>query len=153
MPAIHILLVEDDPGDVAYARDVLDDHKVRNRLTAVADGMHAMACLRHEGRFAGLPPVDVILLDLNLPGVDGRGVLNMIKADPALASIPLVLLTNSTLDQHMLTNLQLPADMYMQKPLDFERLVQLVRRFDDFYFSVERVFTDPRLATARPFGS
>lgn len=139
MPAIHILLVEDDPGDVAYARDVLDDNKVRNRLTAVADGLQAMACLRGEGRFAGLPPVDVILLDLNLPGIDGRGVLNMIKADPALASVPLVLLTNSLLDQRMLSDLQLPADMYLQKPLDFDRLVQLVRRFDDFYFCVERI--------------
>jgi CheY-like chemotaxis protein len=136
---IHILLVEDDPGDVAYARDVLEDHKVRNRLTAVADGLDAMACLRREGRFAGQPPVDVILLDLNLPGVDGRGVLNMVKADPALARIPLVLLTSSALDQQMLSHMQLPADMYMQKPLDFDRLVQLVRRFDDFYFSVERL--------------
>jgi len=138
MASVHILLVEDDPGDVAYARDVLDDHKVRNRLTAVADGLEAMACLRREGRFAGLPPVDVILLDLNLPGVDGRGVLNMVKADPALAGVPLVLLTNSALDQQMLSHLQLPADMYMQKPLDFDQLVRLVRRFDDFYFSVER---------------
>jgi CheY-like chemotaxis protein len=138
MASVHILLVEDDPGDVAYARDVLGDHKVRNRLTAVADGLDAMACLRREGRFAGLPPVDVILLDLNLPGVDGRGVLNMVKADPALAGIPLVLLTNSALDQQMLSHLQLPFDMYMQKPLDFDRLVQLVRRFDDFYFCVER---------------
>jgi CheY-like chemotaxis protein len=137
--AVHILLVEDDPGDVAYARDVFEDHKVHNRLTAVADGLQAMACLRRQGLFAGLPPVDVILLDLNLPGIDGRGVLNMIKADPALAAIPLVLLTNSTLDQPMLSHLRLPADMYMQKPLDFDRLVQLVRRFDDFYFSVERV--------------
>jgi CheY-like chemotaxis protein len=132
-------MVEDDPGDVAYARDVFEDHKVHNRLTAVPDGLQAMACLRREGRFAGLPPVDVILLDLNLPGIDGRGVLNLIKADPALAAIPLVLLTNSRLDQHMLSDLQLPADMYMQKPLDFDRLVQLVRRFDDFYFIVERV--------------
>jgi CheY-like chemotaxis protein len=132
-------MVEDDPGDVAYARDVFEDHKVHNRLTAVPDGLRAMACQRREGRFAGLPPVDVILLDLNLPGVDGRAVLNMVKADPALAAIPLVLLTNSALDQQMLSHLQLPADMYMQKPLDFDRLVQLVRRFDDFYFSVERI--------------
>jgi CheY-like chemotaxis protein len=137
--AVHILMVEDDPGDVAYARDVFEDHKVHNRLTAVPDGLQAMACLRREGRFAGLPPVDVILLDLNLPGIDGRGVLNMIKADPALAPVPLVLLTNSLLDQRMLSDLQLPADMYLQKPLDFDRLVQLVRRFDDFYFIVERV--------------
>ena len=137
--AVHILMVEDDPGDVAYARDVFEDHKVHNRLTAVPDGLQAMACLRREGRFAGLPPVDVILLDLNLPGIDGRGVLNLIKADPALARIPLVLLTNSRLDERMLSDLRLPADMYMQKPLDFERLVQLVCRFDDFYFSVERV--------------
>ena len=137
--AIHILLVEDDPGDVAYTLDVLEDHKVSNRLTTVADGMQAMACLRREGRFAGTPPVDVILLDLYLPGIDGRGVLNMIKADPALAQIPLVVLTNQSLDQRMLRDMQLAADMYMQKPLDFERLTQLVRRFDDFYFSVERV--------------
>ena len=137
--AIHILLVEDDPGDVAYTLDVLEDHKVRNRRTMVADGMQAMACLRREGRFAGTPPVDVILLDLYLPGIDGRGVLNMIKADPALAQIPLVVLTNQSLDQRMLSDMQLAADMYMQKPLDFERLTQLVRRFDDFYFSVERV--------------
>ncbi len=137
--AIHILLVEDDPGDVAYTLDVLEDHKVHNRLTTVADGMQAMACLRREGRFAGTPPVDVILLDLYLPGIDGRGVLNMIKADPALAPIPLVVLTNQSLDQRMLSDMQLAADMYMQKPLDFERLTQMVRRFDDFYFSVERV--------------
>jgi CheY-like chemotaxis protein len=137
--AIHILLVEDDPGDVTYTRDVFEDHKVRNRLTTVADGLQAMACLRREGSFAGMPPVDAILLDLNLPGIDGRGVLNMIKADPALAQIPLVVLTNQSLDQQMLSNLQLAADMYMPKPLDFERLAQLVRQFDDFYFSVERV--------------
>ena len=136
--SIHILLIEDDPGDVAYTLDVLAEHKVRNRLTVIADGLQAISYLLRREPYDDAPRPDVVLLDLNLPGVDGRVVLDVMRSQDSLASIPVAVLTSSPVDQRILQGLALPADMYLQKPLEFDRLVQLVRHFEGLYWRVDR---------------
>ena len=92
---IEILLVEDDPGDVLMTREAFEDYRIANRLTVVTNGEDAVAYMRKEGRFAGEPTPDLVLLDLNLPRRDGREVLLEIKSDPELRRIPVVILTTS----------------------------------------------------------
>src|SRR5262245_9805475 len=96
---IEILLVEDDPGDVKLARVALRENKFHNNLHVVGDGVEALAFLKKQGSFASAPRPDLILLDLNLPRMDGRAVLKDIKADPALRSIPVVVLTTSKAEE------------------------------------------------------
>src|SRR5207248_5012990 len=95
---IEVLLVEDDPGDVLMTQEAFEEHKLRNRLHVVNDGVAAIAFLRREGAYADVPRPDLILLDLNLPRRDGREVLAEIKSDPDLCQIPVVVLTTSQAD-------------------------------------------------------
>jgi CheY-like chemotaxis protein len=136
---VEILLVEDDPGDVVMTREAFQDYKVRNQLHVVNDGAEAMAFLRQEGEFAGRPRPDLVLLDLNLPRMDGREVLEAIKSDPELASIPVVVLTTSENEDDVLRSYSLHANAYVTKPVDFERFIEVVRQIDDFFVSVVRL--------------
>ncbi|MEV4139812.1 response regulator [Dactylosporangium sp. NPDC049742] len=135
---IEILLVEDDPGDVLITREAFADHKVSNRLTVCADGADALRFLRREGAYATAPRPDIVLLDLNLPGVDGRTVLAAIHADPALNDIPVVVLTSSRAEEDFLRSHELRVDTYIAKPVDFASLMHVVRRIETFYISVRR---------------
>ena len=90
---IDILLVEDNAGDVRLTQEVLKDSKVRNNLIVASNGEEALACLRKQGKFAGTTRPDLILLDLNLPGIDGREVLRLIKGDAPMSRIPVIVLT------------------------------------------------------------
>src|SRR5687767_12509547 len=116
---IEVLLVEDDPGDVLMTQEAFDEHKVRNKLNVVSDGEEALAYLRREGPHADAPRPDLILLDLNLPRVDGRQVLQAIKEDPDLRRIPVVVLTTSGADEDILRSYSLHANAYVTKPVDF----------------------------------
>ena len=136
---IEVLLVEDDPGDVVMTREAFQDYKVRNQLHVVNDGTEAMAFLRQEGEFAGRPRPDLVLLDLNLPKMDGREVLEAIKSDPELSSIPVVVLTTSENEDDVLRSYSLHANAYVTKPVDFERFIDVVRQIDDFFVSVVRL--------------
>jgi CheY-like chemotaxis protein len=136
---IEVLLVEDDPGDVVMTREAFQDYKVRNQLHVVNDGTEAMAFLRQEGQFAGRPRPDLVLLDLNLPKMDGREVLEAIKSDPDLASIPVVVLTTSENEDDVLRSYSLHANAYVTKPVDFEQFIDVVRQIDDFFISVVRL--------------
>ncbi len=136
---VEILLVEDDPGDVVMTREAFQDYKIRNQLHVVNDGAEAMAFLRQEGEFAGRPRPDLVLLDLNLPRMDGREVLEAIKSDPELASIPVVVLTTSENEDDVLRSYSLHANAYVTKPVDFERFIEVVRQIDDFFVSVVRL--------------
>ena len=136
---IEVLLVEDDPGDVVMTREAFQDYKVRNQLHVVNDGTEAMAFLRQEGEYAGRPRPDLVLLDLNLPRMDGREVLEAIKSDPELASIPVVVLTTSENEDDVLRSYSLHANAYVTKPVDFERFIEVVRQIDDFFISVVRL--------------
>jgi CheY-like chemotaxis protein len=136
---VEILLVEDDPGDVLMTREAFDDYKVRNRLHVVSDGADAMAFLRQEGEHADKPRPDLVLLDLNLPRMDGREVLEAIKSDPELSSIPVVVLTTSEAEDDVLRSYSLHANAYVTKPVDFERFIEVVRQIDDFFVTVVRL--------------
>lgn len=136
---VEILLVEDDPGDVLMTREAFADYKLRNRLHVVDDGVQAMAFLRQEGEYAGSPRPDLVLLDLNLPRMDGREVLEAIKSDADLASIPVVVLTTSEAEDDVVRSYSLHANAYVTKPVDFERFIEVVRQIDDFFVTVVRL--------------
>lgn len=136
---IDVLLVEDDPGDVLMTREAFDDYKVRNTLSVVNNGVEAMQFLKKEGEYADAPTPDLVLLDLNLPKMDGREVLAAIKEDPQLRSIPVVVLTTSEAEEDVIRSYSLHANAYVTKPVDFERFVQVVQQIDDFFVSVVRL--------------
>jgi len=136
---IEVLLVEDDPGDVMMTREAFQDYKLHNELHVVSDGAEAMAFLRQEGEYAGRPRPDLVLLDLNLPRMDGRQVLQAIKSDPELASIPVVVLTTSENEDDVLRSYSLHANAYVTKPVDFQRFIEVVRQIDDFFVTVVRL--------------
>lgn len=136
---IHILLVEDNAGDVRLTREALKEGKVGNSLTVAPDGVEALAILRQEGRYAGEARPDLILLDLNLPKKDGREVLAEIKDNPMLKRIPVVVLTTSKAEEDILRTYDLHANCYITKPVDFEKFVAVVRSIDDFWLSVVRL--------------
>ena len=137
--AIEVLLIEDDPGDVLMTREAFEDAKVANNLYVVSDGEDALAFLRREGAHAQVPRPDLVLLDLNLPRVDGREVLEQIKNDPELRSIPVVVLTTSESEDDIVHSYSLHANAYVTKPVDFDRFHQVVRQIDDFFVSVVKL--------------
>jgi len=136
---VQVLLVEDDPGDVLMTREAFEDNKVANELHVVSDGAEALAFLRKEGEFAGVPTPDLVLLDLNLPRMDGREVLAAVKADAELRQIPIVVLTTSEAEEDVLRSYALHANAYVTKPVDFDRFIEVVRKIDDFFVSVVRL--------------
>jgi CheY-like chemotaxis protein len=135
---IRILLVEDSPGDVVLTAEALRDARVANELHVVRDGEEAMRFLRGEGEHAGAPRPDLVLLDLNLPRMDGKEVLAAMRADPDLAGIPVVVLTTSTRDADILDAYDLRANAYVSKPVDFTRFLDVVRSLEGFWVEVVR---------------
>ena len=136
---IEVLLVEDDPGDVLMTREAFEEHKLRNNLHVVTDGVEAVAFLRREGEYVDAPRPGLILLDLNLPKRDGREVLEEIKKDDELGRIPVVVLTTSQADEDILRSYQLHANAYVTKPVDFERFIAVIRQIDEFFVSVVKL--------------
>jgi PAS domain S-box-containing protein len=132
----EILLVEDDPGEVLLAREALHTGAASCHLTVVADGVEAMALLRQEGVFAQAPRPDLVLLDLNLPRKDGRQVLAEIKGDPALLTIPVVILTTSSAEEDVLQSYRLHANAFITKPTDVDEFLRAVRTVDEFFGDV-----------------
>jgi two-component system, chemotaxis family, response regulator Rcp1 len=133
---VEILLVEDNPGDVRLTMEALKEGKLLNHVSVAEDGVEALALLHQEGKYAGRPRPDLILLDLNLPKKDGREVLAEIKEDPELRHIPVVVLTTSTAQHDVLKTYDLHANCYINKPVDFEQFLQVVKSVGDFWFSV-----------------
>jgi chemotaxis family two-component system response regulator Rcp1 len=134
--AIEILLVEDNPGDVRLTIEGLNEGKVRNNLHVARDGVEALQFLRHEGPFDDSPRPDLILLDLNLPRMDGREVLAAVKADAALKTIPVVVLTTSRAEQDVLRSYELQANCYITKPVDLEQFITVVKSIEDFWLTI-----------------
>jgi CheY-like chemotaxis protein len=136
---IEILLVEDDPGDVLMTQEALAESKVANNLHVVSDGEAAMDFLHRRGEHEGAPRPGLVLLDLNLPRMDGREVLAEIKGDETLRRIPVVVLTTSEAEEDILRSYDLHANAYVTKPVEFEQFVYVVRQIDDFYISIVRL--------------
>ncbi len=136
---VDILLVEDDEGDVLLTKKALANGKIYNSLCVAKDGVEALAFLRKEGEYAAAPRPDLILLDLNMPRMDGRETLAQIKQDENLRSIPIVVLTTSDSDQDVLQSYDLQASCYITKPVDLEKFTSVVRAIKDFWFSVVKL--------------
>ena len=133
---IEILLVEDNPGDVRLTLEALKEGKVSNNLNVVADGVEALAFLRRQGKYTEAPRPDLILLDLNLPKLDGREVLMAIKSDPTLKVIPVVVLTTSQAEEDVLRAYHLNANCYVTKPVDLQQFNRIVQSIEDFWLTV-----------------
>jgi two-component system response regulator len=139
MHPIEVLLVEDDPGDVLLTQEAFSHNKVGNNLNVVNDGEQALAYLRGEGDYASAPRPDLMLLDLNLPRLSGFEVLEVVKNDPDLRSIPVVILTTSEAEQDILRGYNLHANAYITKPVDFDQFVRVVQQVDEFFFTVVKL--------------
>jgi two-component system, chemotaxis family, response regulator Rcp1 len=133
---VEILMVEDNPGDVRLAMEVLKEARVHNRLSVTKDGVDALAFLRRQGPYAEVSRPHLILLDLNLPRMDGREVLKEIKADPDLRRIPVVVLTSSQSEEDILRAYDLHANCYITKPVDFDQFIKAVRTIEGFWLTI-----------------
>jgi chemotaxis family two-component system response regulator Rcp1 len=136
---IEILLVEDNEGDVHLTTQALERAKVRNRVHVASDGVEAMAFLRRESPHEKAPRPDVILLDLNLPMMDGREVLQELKKDPSLQSIPVVVITTSSAEEDVVKSYALQANCYVTKPVDLRQFLHVVDSIGDFWLQVVRL--------------
>lgn len=143
---LDVLLVDDSPGDVRLTREAFRDANSTVRLHVVSDGVEAMAFLRQEGEHAVAPRPDLILLDLNLPRMDGREVLERVKSDVSLQTIPTVILTTSQAEADILKSYELQANSYVCKPVQFEAFGRLVKSINDFWL------TNAKLPPHRPGG-
>jgi len=140
---IQVLLVEDNPGDVRLTREVLHDSKIHLDLHVAADGVDAMSFLKREGAHIDAPRPDLILLDLNLPKMDGREVLRRIKQDDGLRTIPTLILSTSEAEVDIGISYQLQANCYLNKPVDLDAFEDLVRSVCDFWLTKVKL---PRIA-------
>jgi CheY-like chemotaxis protein len=137
--AIEVLLVEDSPGDVRLTREALRDANPAIHLNVATDGIEAMAFLRRKGPQAQAPRPDLILLDLNLPKMDGREVLAQIKLDEGLKTIPTIILTTSNAQADIVKSYQLQANCYLSKPVQLEEFESLVKSINDFWLTKARL--------------
>ncbi len=135
-PNQPILLVEDSPEDFETAERAFRRSGLKNPIVRCSDGDEALEFLFRRGRFADAPRPGVVLLDLNLPGTDGREVLAEIKADPQLKHIPVIVLTTSSDDRDVQACYQAGASSYIQKPVDLEGFMRAIERLNDYWFEV-----------------
>jgi two-component system, chemotaxis family, response regulator Rcp1 len=132
---IQVLLVEDSPGDVRLTQEAFGDANRSIQLHVANDGVEAMAFLRREGAHSAAPRPDLILLDLNLPKMDGREVLAHIKEDDGLKTIPTVILTTSESEADIAKSYQLQANCYLTKPVQLDAFESLVKSINDFWLT------------------
>lgn len=138
-PNVEILLVEDNPGDIRLIIEVLKEGKINNNLSVVEDGEQALAYLRREGGYQNSIVPDIILLDLNLPKINGTEVLAEIKKDPLLKHIPVIILTTSKAEQDILKAYDLHANCYITKPVNLEQFLTVVRSIENFWLTIVKL--------------
>jgi CheY-like chemotaxis protein len=141
--ALEVLLVEDSPGDVRLTKEAFREANRSINLHVACDGVEAMAFLRRQGQHVNAPRPDLILLDLNLPKMDGREVLAHIKEDQDLKTIPTVILTTSEAEADIVTSYQLQANCYLTKPVQLDDFEAIVRSISDFWLSKVRLPQQP----------
>lgn len=133
-----VLLVDDEPGDVELTKLAIAESPFRCEVMVAEDGLEAMALLRKEGPHAPTRTPDLVLLDLNMPKMNGKEVLKRMKADPELASIPVVVLTTSDVERDVVATYGLGAAGYITKPVDLEDLFKAIHAVEDYWFNVVR---------------
>jgi chemotaxis family two-component system response regulator Rcp1 len=133
---VEILLVEDNPGDIRLTIEALKDSKINNTLNCVEDGQEALNYLKKTGKYKDSTTPDLILLDLDLPNMSGRELLEILKSDSVLRRIPIVVLTISDSDQDVIQSYNMQANAYVRKPIDLDQFVRVVQSIEDFWFTV-----------------
>jgi len=136
---VDILLVEDNPADVDLTRETFREAKILNRLYVARDGVEALGFLRREGEHAAAPRPDLILMDLNMPRMDGRELLGHIKEDRDLRRIPVVILTTSKAEADILRSYNLHANCYITKPVDLDQFSAVARAIEDFWLTLVKL--------------
>ncbi len=136
---IQILLVEDDPDDVELIMETFKRTKITMNLDVVKNGVEAMEFLHKEGKYENETRPDLIFLDLNLPKMGGQQVLEKIKNDNQLKTIPVVVLTSSTSNEDILKSYELQANSYIKKPIGLEEFTQMVQVLSEFWFTLVRL--------------
>lgn len=136
---IDILLVEDNPGDVRLTEEALKESKIAVCMRVASDGVQALAMLRREGEYADHPQPDLILLDLNMPRMDGRELLRLIKSDDQLKHIPVVVLTTSEAEKDIVQAYGLHANCYITKPVELEEFIKIVQSIEGFWLTVVKL--------------
>lgn len=136
---IHVLLVEDNPGDADLTRETLESSKVCVRTSLAVDGAHALSMLLREPPYEDFATPDLILLDLNLPKVGGQEVLAAIKQQPQLRAIPVVVLTSSDAEKDVTRSYELGASCYVTKPVGLEAFQSIVQAVEGFWFTVVKL--------------
>ena len=136
---VEILLAEDNPGDVRLTEKALEKGKIVNNLHVVEDGVEAIEFLRQEGEYADVPRPDLMLLDLNMPRMDGQEVLAEMDENPELRRIPVVVLTSSEAEEDIVQSYELNANAYLTKPVDFDGFMDVIESVEEFWLAVVKL--------------
>ncbi|MHB1295024.1 MAG: response regulator [Anaerolineae bacterium] len=136
---IEVLMVEDNPDDVELTQEALREVKAYVNTQVVTDGIQALALLRREGQYADATRPDLILLDLNLPRMDGRELLAEIKNDPALRRIPVVVVTTSQSEEDIYRAYDLHANSYVTKPVDLDQFIRAIRGIEGYWLTIVKL--------------
>jgi len=140
---IDVLLVEDNPGDVRLTEEAFAEAKINNHLHVVRDGESALDFVYRRGEYESAPTPDLVLLDLNLPKIDGTEVLKEIKTDDALKRIPVIVLTSSSAEEDIVESYERHSNAYLTKPVDPDEFVELVQSFEEFWFTLVKLPPEP----------
>jgi CheY-like chemotaxis protein len=136
---VKILLIEDNSGDVRLTKEALNECNIANKLEVVRDGAEALDFLNRKGKYTNKFTPDLILLDLNIPKIDGKGVLAKIKNDDSLKRIPIVVLTSSQAEEDIEKSYDLHANCYINKPLDIDSFMKIIRSISEFWFGIVKL--------------
>ena len=139
MIPVEILLVEDNQGDIRLTQEALKESKIYNNLHIARDGVEALAFLRQEEQYANAAMPDLILLDLNMPRMNGREVLGIIKQDEDFKKIPVIILTTSDNGDDIVETYQLHANCFVTKPVELDAFIEVVQEIHQFWVSVVRL--------------
>jgi len=139
MKAVDILLVEDNPGDVRLTQEALNEGRIKNRLHVVYDGIEAVEFLSKTGKFKNAITPDLILLDLNLPKMNGLEVLEKIKNDPELKLIPVIVLTTSQSENDVHASYSMHVNCFVSKPVEYNSFMKVVKSIEDFWFTIVKL--------------
>lgn len=135
MNEVHILLIEDNEGDIILTTEAFKDMQLENKISVVRDGEEALCFLRKQDSYSDAATPQLILMDINLPGMDGKELLEMIKKDPELKEIPVVMLTSSAADEDISECYDKHVNWYITKPIDFDKYTKVMHEIEAFYVS------------------
>jgi two-component system, chemotaxis family, response regulator Rcp1 len=135
MNEVHILLVEDNEGDIILTTEAFKDMQLENKISIVRDGEEALQFLRKQDSYADATTPQLILMDINLPGMDGKELLEVIKKDPELKEIPVVMLTSSAADADISECYDKHVNWYITKPIDYDKYTKVMHEIEAFYVS------------------